>query len=80
MSGPAATIRLEIDCRLPGRDHALRTVEAARGVSVRELLALLGMEGRAEEIIVVYRGASVTLADRLEADGKVALLPVVCGG
>lgn len=72
-------IRLEVDCKLPGR-AALRTVETASGVTAQELLAILGLTELAGEIIVVYQGASVALADRLPADGKVVLLPVICGG
>jgi sulfur carrier protein ThiS len=72
-------IRLEVDSKLPGR-AATRTVEAAPGLTVEELLGLLGLAELAGEIIVVYQGASVTLADRLPANGRVVLLPVICGG
>lgn len=73
-------IRLEVEAKFPGQTWKVRTVEADRGITVENLLGLLGLAEQAGEIIVVYQGSSVALDDCLLTGGRVVLLPVICGG
>lgn len=73
-------IQLEMDWKLSGLVFPHRIIQVRRGATVRELLSLLDMEAMSGELIIIYNGLSVNLADHLDKDGKVVVLPLICGG
>jgi len=73
-------IELEVEGKFPGREFASQMLCVKEGTTVGEVLSLLNLDDFCREIIVVFDGGSVILADRLDHSGKVIILPVICGG
>jgi hypothetical protein len=71
---------IQVEWKLPqmARKKALLTIP--RDITVRDLLHLCISEVDNREILVVINGRTVLLDDMVPSDGRVTLLPVLCGG
>lgn len=78
---PNDVITIDIDWKLPKGWAGRQIVEIPPGTTVDELLAAIGFDGvDFEEVLMVFNGHTIVAGDKLEKDGRLQLIPLLCGG
>lgn len=74
------TVNVSVKWRLLSRPETERNYQVLCGITLAEFLPAVLTNIQADEVIAVFNGKPITLADTLDTDGELELIPMLCGG